>query len=86
MIQAVTTRFAGPTNHRGSRVLVRAQAGCMIVSWDHALGVEENHEAAAKAYLQKMGWDKFDGTWHGGALPEGHGNVFVFVPTEKRAK
>ena len=79
MRQAIETRFAGPTNARGARVLVRAQAGRMTVSWDHALGVDENHCAAAKAFAERWGWS---GRWVGGGRADGTGNVFVWVDDE----
>lgn len=72
MRQAITTRYAGPTNFRGSRVIVRADPGRMIVPWDHALGVEDNHKAAAKAYASKYGWT---GHWYGGGTNEGYAFV-----------
>jgi hypothetical protein len=37
MRQAITTKFIGPTNHRGSRISVRCQAKRIVVGWDHAL-------------------------------------------------
>ena len=46
-MQAIETKFVGPTNHRSARIRVRCQARTMFVSWDHALGVEGNHDAAA---------------------------------------
>lgn len=74
MRQAIVTKYLGPTNHRGSRVKATAQAGSITVSWDHALSVEDNHKAAARALVTRWGWD---GDWHGGATPDGGGYVFV---------
>lgn len=76
MYQAIETRYAGPTNHRGARIIVRAQAGRITVSWDHALDVDQNHLAAARAFAEKWGWE---GRWRGGANAKGDGYVFVNV-------
>lgn len=43
MFQAITTRFLGPTNFRGSRVKATADAGSVTLSWDYALGIDQNH-------------------------------------------
>lgn len=74
--QGIQTKYCGPTNSRGSRVKVWAQAGVRYVSWDHALNVEANHAAAARKYAHEWGWT---GRWIGGALPDGTGYLFVNV-------
>ena len=55
MYQAIVTKFLGPTNSRGARIVARAQAGKITVSWDHSLNVDANHTAAARALAEKMG-------------------------------
>lgn len=74
MRQAIVTRYAGPTNHRGSRIIVRAQAGRMTVPWDDALDVADNHRSAARAFAQRWDWA---GEWMGGAMPDDTGYAFV---------
>jgi len=81
MRQAIETRYLGPTNFRGSRVVASAQAGSMTVPWDHALDVADNHAAAARALADKYGWlDRC--VMHGGGNAKGDGFVFVLVPRE----
>jgi len=75
MYQAIETRFAGPTNHRGARIIVRAQAGRMTVPWDHALNSDENHRVAAEMFAQKWGW----GRVKGGANARGDGYCFICI-------
>ena len=70
--QAIVTKYHGPTNTRGARVRATAEAGHVTLSWDHALGVTENHAAAARALAEKFGWT---GVWFMGGLNAG----FVFV-------
>ena len=72
MRQAIETKYHGPTNYRGSRVSATAEAGRIYVPWDYALGIEENHRAAAMAFRDKMKWG---GIWVGGGTRAG----FCFV-------
>lgn len=55
-MQAITTRYLGPTNHRPSRIIAQCNAGRLVVSWDYALNIEDNHGAAAQALIAKLGW------------------------------
>jgi hypothetical protein len=57
--RAIRTRFVGPTNTRGSRVIADAgdRASRVVLDWDHALNTDENHAAAAVAVTEKMGWN-----------------------------
>ncbi len=74
MRQAIVTKYLGPTNFRGARVKASAQAGSVTISWDHGLGVDENHAAAAKAFAEKMDWY---GRYVAGGMPDGSGNCYV---------
>jgi len=59
-MQAIQTKYLGPTNHRGSRVKATCAAGSVIVSWDYSLpnNIEENHRAAAYFLaVNKLKWD-----------------------------
>lgn len=74
MRQAIETKYLGPTNHRGSRIKATAQAGSVTVSYDDALGIDENHEKACRALMAKYGWS---GGVVGGGSASGRGNVYV---------
>lgn len=74
MTQAIVTKFHGPTNTRGSRISAKAFCGKVFVSYDYALSVQENHAAAARALVAKVGWH---GRWIAGAHPDTSGYVFV---------
>lgn len=65
MTQAITTRYIGPANVRGTRVKASCNAGSLTMDWDHDLNHEGNHKAAAKALVAKLGWG---GTWAAGSL------------------
>lgn len=80
-MQAITTRYHGPTNTRGSRVSARCQAGRVTLNWDDALNQDQNHDRAALALARKLGW--LEKRSHAvdlvrGGLPDGRGNVYVF--------
>lgn len=53
----IETRYLGPTDYRGSRIVVRSTAGRMVVPWDHAIDAAANHDAAAAAYAARQGWE-----------------------------
>lgn len=55
-MQAIETKFFGPTNFKGSRIKAECAAGSVTVGYDHALNLEENHIAAAKALVAKLDW------------------------------
>jgi hypothetical protein len=74
--QAITTKYIGPSNVKGSRVKARAAAGSITLHWDDALNSEDNHRAAAQAYATKMGWH---GKYYQGSLPDDSGYCFVCV-------
>jgi hypothetical protein len=73
-MQAIETKFFGPTNFKSARIRARCQARTIFVAWDHALGIEGNHDAAAKTLAEKLGWH---GDWHGGGNSSGSGNIYV---------
>jgi hypothetical protein len=53
----VETRYAGPTNTKGARVLVSfvgSRKGSKTYSWRHALTTGQNHLAAAVAWMQQL--------------------------------
>ena len=55
--QAITTRYAGPTNTRGSRIIATTASGLRrTVRYDYALNSSENHCAAALALAESLGW------------------------------
>ena len=72
----ITTKFIGPTNWRGARVKATSTSGASVtIPWDHALGIDENHERAADALARKL---DHAGAFVGGWLP-GASRVFVSV-------
>ena len=79
-MQAIITKFLGPTNRHGARIKATCQAGSITIPWDYGLGGDSNHDAAAKALRAKLGWNRASyATMVRGALPDGTGNCYVFA-------
>ena len=74
-MQAIVTRYLGPTNHRGARIKATCNACSVTISYPHELNPPEAHRAAAEALMLKMGWHA---TLYCGGLPNG-GYAFVQV-------
>lgn len=67
-MKAIQTKYHGPTNTRGSRIIAKCDGGSVMVSYDHALNNDRNHAAAAQALMRKMAWT---GNLEAGTLPDG---------------
>jgi hypothetical protein len=77
-MQAIETKFFGPSNVKGSRIKATAQAGSVTVGYDHALDSEGNHKAAAMKLMDKFNWK---GGLVSGTLKNGN-MVWVMVKGE----
>ena len=79
-MQAIVTKYHGPGNVRGSRIIAKADAGSIQFGYRHELNGEQNHKAAADALAKKLGWDTDAyGSLVGGGLPGNAGYAWVFV-------
>jgi hypothetical protein len=67
-MQAIVTKYIGPTNHRGSRIKAIAAAGSVTVPYEYGTDTEGAHRIAAVALCQKLDWE-FDHV--PGDLPDG---------------
>jgi hypothetical protein len=56
-MQAIRTRYFGPSNVKGSRIQAKCQAKTIYLGYDHALSLDENHLAACRALRLAMSWD-----------------------------
>lgn len=74
-MQAIQTRYLGPTNSRGSRIKATAAAGSVTIPFPYELSGQAVHRAAAQALADKFNWP---GELLGGQLPAGD-YAFVFV-------
>jgi hypothetical protein len=56
-MKAIRTRYVGPTNTRGSRIIASdGDKNSISTSYPHGLNSDEGHELAAYLLMQKMGW------------------------------
>lgn len=63
-MQAIRTKYHGPTNTKCSRFSAKCEAGQVYVNYNHSLNLDDNHKAACMALVKKLGWDE-----------DGYGNV-----------
>ena len=75
MSQAIMTKYLGPTLRRPSRIVAQADAGRVVVSCRFDLSNEDNHKAAARTLMFKLGWN---GKFITGGI--GNNYVHVFLP------
>lgn len=77
-MQAIVTKYFGPTNSRGSRIKAQCDAGSITIAYPSELSGMDCHAAAAKALVDKLGWNDANyGGLLGGQLPNGD-YAFVF--------
>lgn len=69
-MQAIQTKYLGPTNTRGSRIKATCAAGTLAIQYED----EKSHRKAAEALAAKLNWTT---PLLGGQLPD-HSHVFVF--------
>jgi len=82
MTQAILTKTLYATNDiTYQRIKATANAGSIIIEWDDALGIEENHKAAALELAKKYEWDDHS-NYVGGSSPKA--DEFYFVAIDKR--
>lgn len=67
-MQAIVTKYIGPTNHRGSRIKAVAAAGSVTVPYEYGMDTQGAHRVAAAALCEKLDWE-FDHV--AGDLPDG---------------
>lgn len=81
-MQAIITKFFGPTNTKGARIKAECAAGSVFVPYSYEFNTQDAHWQAAKALIVKMGWQDWDAAnggshWVCGGSPDGKGFVFV---------
>mgnify|MGYP001766509437 CR=1 FL=1 len=72
-MQAIQTRYIGPTNTRGSRIRAWCAAGSIVIPFPYEADSQQAaHRIAAEALQHRLGWtgDNY-GQLLGGCLPSG---------------
>ena len=73
--QSIETRYVGPTNHRGSRIIATTPGGHKLThEWNYEFNIEANHYAAAEALRANLDWPSIKA---GGSTAKG----YAFVTT-----
>ena len=76
-MKAITTKYHGPTETRGSRISASDGDGNRVyIPYDYKLTDEEVHRKAAVALCSKMNWSGAD-TMVGGSNRDGYAFVFT---------
>lgn len=75
-MQAIQTKYHGPTNSSGARISAKCSAKRIVLPWDHSLDADGNHKSAAAELIKRLDWDvRQDGSkrdpWFMGTLPDG---------------
>ena len=56
-MKAITTKYLGPSNIKGSRIKAQCSKGVSLtIGYDHALNSDENHVLAANKLAEKLKW------------------------------
>ena len=79
---AIRTNYLGPTNTMGARISATMDSPRerVVVGYDHAISISENHARAAVALVAKL-WERMPRTYEVVNLIQGAydgGYVFVF--------
>ena len=72
-MDAIETRYLGATDYRPGRIKAATLGNfkaSVTVSYDHTLNATENHWAAARALILKLGW--LDVTFYNGSTSTGY--------------
>lgn len=82
-MQAIITKYFGPSHVKGSRVKATCEAGSLTIAWDDSIDSEPNHHTAALKLCAKLGWT---GKLASGGMPKA-GYCYAFVTRKgKRAE
>ena len=75
-MQAIETKFLGPTNTKGARVKASAAAGHVTIPFEYSTSTGGAHDLALIALATKLGWW---GVWASGGKADCTGNVYVCI-------
>jgi hypothetical protein len=76
-MKAITTRYVGPGNVRGARIIATDGDNRISIPYDYSGNTDQVHRKAALALCHKLKWSGCDTLISGGLKT---GNVYVFLP------
>ena len=56
-MQAIKTKYLGPTNLRGARIKATCFAGSLTIPYLYHLSTNDMHREAAFELIEKLGWN-----------------------------
>lgn len=78
-MQAIITKYRGPSNTHGARIFAKCDAGSLSVPYPHELPADRAHQLAANALRRKLGWLPAPNNLYGdlvsGEIPGGYVHV-----------
>lgn len=77
-MQAIKTRYIGPTDYRPSRIKASCEAGSIIIPWPYDLNVNDAHTFAAIQLIKKLNWFDADLIVHSGSLSDCYVHVLEY--------
>lgn len=78
-MQAIHTKYLGPTNHKGARIKAYTASGfSAVIAYPYELDEEQAHFEAVQALVEKnrLAWDVSSMTY--GCSADGRGYCFTF--------
>jgi hypothetical protein len=66
-MQSIRTRYYGPTNTRGSRIVAKCYAGSLSMPRDYSLDPDQDHARVAGLLASRLNWA---GVYHGGVFED----------------
>lgn len=83
-MQTIITKYAGPTDTKGSRVIAKCWLGKVTHNWDYS-GAERNHAQAAEGMVAKLNSDRIKNGYDDylwvivacGSMPDGTGDAYI---------
>ena len=76
ILQAIETKYLGPTNTKGSRIKATCRGGSVTIGYRSELNSDENHALAAIKLAENLNWQTKN--WTPGSVPSNR-NGYVFV-------
>lgn len=84
-MQAIITKYHGPSNTQSARIIAKCWIGRVVHNWNYELNVEGNHAAAAAKLIIKLNNDRKkaghdDYIWQpvaSGNMPDSTGSAFI---------
>ena len=78
-MQAIKTKYIGPSATKGSRIQASCEARTIYVPYSHDLNSDGNHRAACEVLLRAMGWTRDNSQHYSDMVGGWHDNACYWV-------